>query len=78
MKAQAPAKAEPSEETGRLSRKARDALFAELGTCAKGLTQLEADSRLRRVGSNDVAQSRHMPCCCHCRTAISSQGFRRY
>lgn len=43
----------------RQSREARDAVFAELRTCADGLTQDEANARLRRVGTNDVAQTKH-------------------
>jgi Mg2+-importing ATPase len=43
----------------RLSRAARDVIFAELGTCAEGLTQTEVDDRLRRVGPNDIAQAKH-------------------
>jgi len=48
----------PATEIPRLSREAQDAVFAELGTCAEGLTQSEADARLRRIGPNDVAQAK--------------------
>jgi P-type Mg2+ transporter len=51
--------AAPATEILRLSHEARDALFAELGTCADGLTQAEADAHLLRVGPNDIAQSKH-------------------
>ena len=43
----------------RLSRDARDAVFAELGTCADGLTQPEADARLKHLGPNEIAQTGH-------------------
>ena len=49
------AKALPATEIPRLSREARDALFAELGTCAEGLTTAEAEMARRRFGSNDIA-----------------------
>lgn len=48
----------PATEILRLSREAQDAVFAGLGTCAEGLTQSEADARLRRVGPNDIAQAK--------------------
>ena len=57
----APARAAPpATEIPRQSREARDALFAELGSCAEGLTPAEAASRLRRVGPNDVVQVKHL------------------
>jgi len=49
----------PATEVLRLSRAARDALFAELNTSADGLTQPEADARLQRVGPNEIAKSGH-------------------
>ncbi len=47
----------PATEILRLSRDARDALFAKINTGADGLTQEEADARLRRVGPNEIAKS---------------------
>jgi len=44
-------------EVLRLSQNAPGAVFAELGTCADGLTQPEADARLRRVGLNEIART---------------------
>ena len=55
----APHAALPATEMLRLSRDARDAVFVELGTCADGLTQVEADARLKRVGPNEIAQTGH-------------------
>ena len=49
----------PATEILRLSHEDRDAIFAELGTCADGLTPAEVGARLRRVGPNDIAQSKH-------------------
>jgi Mg2+-importing ATPase len=49
----------PATEIPRLSREPPDALFAELVTCADGLTQGEAEARLQRIGRNDITKSKH-------------------
>ncbi len=49
----------PETDILRLSREPRDGLFAELGANADGLTQADVDTRLRRIGPNEIAQTKH-------------------
>ena len=49
----------PESPIPRQSREAREALFAELGSCPQGLTAAEVEAARWRVGPNDIAATKH-------------------